>query len=100
MMRVSSHEVLLQVNSLANLAGTGGPPTPQQILGRLGLTKQWRRREISNFEYLMALNTLAGRTYNDLTQYPVFPWVLKDFNSPTLDLNDPGTTTVSRCDQT
>lgn len=25
-------------------------------------------REISNFEYLMQLNTLAGRTYNDLTQ--------------------------------
>jgi Beige/BEACH domain len=22
----------------------------------------------------MQLNTLAGRTYNDLNQYPVFPW--------------------------
>ena len=31
--------------------------------------------EISNFQYLMHLNTLAGRSYNDLTQYPVFPWV-------------------------
>jgi hypothetical protein len=29
------------------------------------------RWEISTFEYLMALNTLAGRTYNDLNQYPV-----------------------------
>ena len=28
-------------------------------------------REISNFEYLMQLNTIAGRTYNDLSQYPV-----------------------------
>lgn len=27
-----------------------------------------RRAQISNFEYLMALNTYAGRTYNDLTQ--------------------------------
>ena len=31
---------------------------------------------LSNFEYLMRLNALAGRTYSDLTQYPVLPWVL------------------------
>nr|GFC77354.1 hypothetical protein [Tanacetum cinerariifolium] len=24
----------------------------------------------------MQLNTLAGRSYNDITQYPVFPWIL------------------------
>ena len=37
--------------------------------------------------YLMRLNTLAGRSYNDLTQYPVFPWVLKDYSSATLELD-------------
>ncbi len=26
---------------------------------------------MSNFDYLMSLNTLAGRSYNDLNQYPV-----------------------------
>ena len=36
---------------------------------------------MSNFEYLMHLNTLAGRTYSDLMQYPVFPWVLADYES-------------------
>lgn len=82
-------------------------------------------REISNFEYLMQLNTIAGRTYNDLSQYPVvsvpplsfaahacvfllmfsvggachsemcvsaslqFPWILCDYTSPVLDLEDP-----------
>lgn len=40
-----------------------------------------QKGEISNFEYLMHLNTLAGRTYNDLMQYPVFPWVLADYQS-------------------
>ena len=45
---------------------------------------------MSNFSYLMALNTLAGRSYNDLTQYPVFPWILCDYESETLDLTDPG----------
>lgn len=48
----------------------------------------WRQRRISNFDYLMALNTFAGRTLHDLSQYPVFPWVLKDYHSPTIDLND------------
>ena len=35
------------------------------------------------------LNTLAGRTYNDLNQYPVFPWILADYTSASLDLNSP-----------
>lgn len=46
-------------------------------------------REITNFEYLMQLNTIAGRSYNDLSQYPVFPWILQDYTSDTLDLDDP-----------
>eukprot|EP01135_Chromosphaera_perkinsii_P000139 Nk52_evm35s32 gene=Nk52_evmTU35s32 len=52
-------------------------------------TQRWQRRELSNFEYIMELNNLAGRTYNDLNQYPVFPWILCDFTSETLDLKDP-----------
>jgi len=37
----------------------------------------------------MHLNTLAGRSYNDLTQYPVFPWVIADWESEDLDLLNP-----------
>lgn len=29
--------------------------------------------------------------YNDLNQYPVFPWVLADYESDVLDLSDPCT---------
>ncbi len=50
-------------------------------------TERWQKRELSNFEYLMQLNVLAGRTYNDIAQYPVFPWVLTDYKSKTLDLS-------------
>jgi hypothetical protein len=53
------------------------------------VTKLWMKRKISNFDYLMKLNTFSGRTYNDLTQYPVFPWILKDYQSTHLDLNSP-----------
>ena len=52
-------------------------------------TRKWVRGEISNFHYLMLINTLAGRTFNDLTQYPVFPWVLADYKSEELDLTNP-----------
>ncbi|XP_060060817.1 neurobeachin-like protein 2 isoform X4 [Erinaceus europaeus] len=63
--------------------------SPQDMLRASGLTQKWVQREISNFEYLMQLNTIAGRTYNDLSQYPVFPWVLQDYVSPILDLSNP-----------
>ncbi|XP_059637635.1 BEACH domain-containing protein B [Cornus florida] len=53
--------------------------------------ESWRRRDMTNFEYLMILNTLAGRSYNDLTQYPVFPWVLADYSSDILDFNKSST---------
>ncbi|KAL5712497.1 hypothetical protein ACHQM5_014664 [Ranunculus cassubicifolius] len=54
-------------------------------------SKRWQNGEISNFQYLMHLNTLAGRGYSDLTQYPVFPWILADYESETLDLGNPKT---------
>jgi lysosomal-trafficking regulator len=38
----------------------------------------------------MELNKMAGRTYNDLMQYHVFPWILADYESEVLDLKAPG----------
>lgn len=57
----------------------------------LAATRKWRSGEISNFSYLMTVNTAAGRTFNDLSQYPVFPWVIADYESKELDLLDPKT---------
>ncbi len=48
---------------------------PRALAQNSNWTRRWVNHEISNFEYLMHLNTAAGRTYNDMTQYPVFPWV-------------------------
>ncbi|KAG9277810.1 neurobeachin-like protein 1 isoform X1 [Astyanax mexicanus] len=66
-----------------------GTRSPQELLKASGLTQKWVNREISNFDYLMQLNTIAGRTYNNLAQYPVFPWILADYTSEELDLSDP-----------
>lgn len=63
--------------------------SPRQLMRNSNMTQKWQRREISNFEYLMFLNTIAGRTYNDLNQYPVFPWVLTNYDTKELDLTQP-----------
>ncbi|PKK73772.1 beach-domain-containing protein [Rhizophagus irregularis] len=63
--------------------------SPKTIFQRSNLTERWRTHEISNFEYLMHLNSIAGRSFNDLTQYFVFPWILNDYESESLDLSDP-----------
>ena len=64
---------------------------PRDVLLESGIHERWKRRQISNFDYLMALNSIAGRTFNDITQYPVFPWTLCDFGSATLDFANPNT---------
>uniref|UniRef100_A0A8C2U2G2 Neurobeachin like 1 n=1 Tax=Coturnix japonica TaxID=93934 RepID=A0A8C2U2G2_COTJA len=69
-----------------NISGTR---SPQELFKASGLMQKWVNREISNFDYLIQLNTMAGRTYNDLAQYPVFPWILRDYTSEELDLNNP-----------
>jgi factor associated with neutral sphingomyelinase activation len=52
------------------------------------MLRDWQRGRLSNYTYLMWLNMQSDRSFNDLTQYPVFPWVLTDFTSETLNLKD------------
>ncbi|OMJ89253.1 hypothetical protein SteCoe_8641 [Stentor coeruleus] len=61
-----------------------------QIFVDPSITEKWVNWQISNFEYLMYLNYCAGRSYNDLTQYPVMPWVISNYESesPTSSYRD------------
>ncbi|XP_072936981.1 protein FAN-like [Epargyreus clarus] len=52
------------------------------------MTLQWQNGIVSNYDYLMYLNCLADRSQNDLTQYPVFPWIVADYTSKSLDLDN------------
>lgn len=52
------------------------------------MTLRWQNGLVSNFDYLQHLNSRADRTRRDLTQYPIFPWVLADYTSAALDLSD------------
>eukprot|EP00118_Oscarella_pearsei_P011640 m.79677 g.79677 ORF g.79677 m.79677 type:complete len:1819 (+) comp36147_c0_seq2:63-5519(+) len=41
--------------------------------------KQWMSGEMSNFDYLMALNATAGRRLGNPNNHPVMPWIM-DFS--------------------
>ena len=42
-------------------------------------TNDWLEGKLSTLRYLLLVNKFSGRTYNDLTQYLIFPWLLKDY---------------------
>ena len=46
------------------------------------IIEMWKNWEISNFELLMWLNIFSNRSYNDISQYPVFPWILGNYEDP------------------
>ena len=52
------------------------------------MTDKWHCQELSNFEYLMFLNFMGDRSFNDITQYPVLPWVITSYAAQKLDLRD------------
>ena len=49
------------------------------------ICRYWSKYSITNYDYLILLNTLAGRTFNDLSQYFIFPWIIKGFNKDILN---------------
>ena len=41
-----------------------------------GFTKLWLNNKISTLAYLLFVNKYSCRSYNDVNQYPVFPWLI------------------------
>ena len=60
--------------------------TEEDIMKRLRCDENWMNDQYSNFEYLMRVNWLANRSYQDITQYPVFPWILNNYDSSSYDV--------------
>ena len=57
---------------------------PFEYFTKKKYTSNWLDKKISTLEYLLKINKFSGRTYNDLSQYLVLPWTLKDY----LNIND------------
>ena len=45
----------------------------------------WKNNKISTLEYLMWINIYANRSFRDISQYPVFPWLLINHEYKTYD---------------
>ncbi|CAD8191676.1 unnamed protein product [Paramecium pentaurelia] len=58
---------------------------PIEEFKKMNYQQKWVEGKLSNFQYLMLVNTFSGRTYNDLSQYFVFPWVISNYYSQQID---------------
>ena len=85
----NSYTVLRAIKSLPEFAGKDIEVQDQiEFLKSENITEQWSKGVISNFEYIMELNNIAGRSFNNLSTYPIVPWVLIP-SDKAIDLNDP-----------
>lgn len=94
--RERAHQALAKLPSLgADLAGVRAVQRGAFFEGKgtwlRCVQAAWVQGKVSNLEYLMYLNFAAGRSFNTLAQWPVFPWVLADYSSAELDLESPET---------
>lgn len=61
---------------------------PHIEIERLGITQKWIKRQMTNFDYLMWLNLLSGRSFLDSRIYPIFPILILDNESQQFDENN------------
>ncbi|KAF7806911.1 protein GFS12 [Senna tora] len=92
------------ISALANIGCCNGGCQSNSIYADLKLSpsidwhssfSRWWRGELSNFEYLLILNKLAGRRWGDHTFHPVMPWVI-DFSSKPDENSDAGWRDLSK----
>ena len=61
-------------------------PTTQIEMNLKNIYEKWSKWKLSTLNLLMMINLYSNRTYNDLNQYPVFPWIITDYSSSKLSL--------------
>eukprot|EP00762_Andalucia_godoyi_P002306 ANDGO_07561.mRNA.1 hypothetical protein len=54
------------------------------------VTDMWMNDGLSNAEYILELNFRAGRSFNDILSYPLFPWTVMMASSSKDDFRDFG----------
>ena len=45
----------------------------------------WKSNKISKLEYLMWINIYGNRSFRDIAQYPVFPWLLNNYEDDSFE---------------
>ena len=88
---IKSLLVLKEISEISSRIERPMITSPSLFMRNSQITQMWVSRKMSTFRYIVYLNMIAGRSFNDLTQYPIFPWILvNDTNSyDTIDFSDP-----------
>ena len=49
-----------------------------------------QQKNISMFEFLMRINLISNRSFKDVNQYPIFPWIISNYSNKNeiKDIND------------
>lgn len=82
--------ILSKFKSISMIASKRGQPFANRLLTKSPEfnSKLWVNKQISTFDYLLYLNAIGDRSFTDFAQYPVFPWTLCDFESPSNRIRD------------
>ena len=51
----------------------------------INIQNLWKNNKISTLEYLMWINIYGNRSFRDITQFPVFPWIIDNYETNTFD---------------
>ena len=51
----------------------------------INIKEMWKNSKISCFEYLMWVNIYGNRSFRDISQYPVFPWIISNYKTETFN---------------
>lgn len=77
----SERKLISQKTFTYKFSAKRGPVWVASILSEKpqNIAEMWANGELSTFDYLLYLNALGLRSFNDYAQYPVFPWVIGDY---------------------
>ena len=53
-------------------------PNPVKYFKEQNYYKKWIEDEMTTYQYLLYINKFSSRSYNDVNQYPVFPWIFRE----------------------
>ena len=68
-------------NTVFDYIENHAPNIEKEIRNIDSYKKRWVNGNMSNFDYLIYLNLISGRTFNSLAQYPIFPWIITNYHA-------------------
>ena len=62
-------------------------PNSRKNMNLKYLYEKWSKWEISTLNLIIYLNFYSNRSFNDINQYPVFPWITLDYETDSFSKN-------------